>query len=546
MNLKSLSPELLKACFIAAAAKVDQNRQYINELNVFPVPDGDTGTNVSMTLNAALREVEEAACTMQSVSHAISQGTLKGARGNSGVIFSQLIRGFAKQIGDLKEASPMDLALGFRRGTDTAYKAVMKPKEGTILTVARGMADKIEELAPIYEDITELFEAVCAYGDEVLMSTPEMLPVLKEAGVVDSGGMALMTAVHGALSCLKGELTDTDIPVMSAPQVKEETGHVHISTDDIKFGYCTECIINLTKKFSAADKEELCSYLLGIGDSLVCVEDDDIVKLHVHTDHPGLAFEKALTYGSLSRLKVDNLREEHEELIYREEKAKEQAPLKELACVAVCAGEGLTDIFKELGADVVISGGQTMNPSIDDILTAAEKAHAKKVLVLPNNKNIILASKQAGECTDGRFEIITVPVKTVMEGVAAMVSFDREMTAEENAAQMERAAAAVKTGEVTYAVRKTTINGVDIEEGDIMGICGDSISAGRDLNTAAKEMTAAMVDEDSSLISVYYGDSVKEEVAEELAGELTKAFPLMDVELINGGQPVYYYFVSVE
>lgn len=561
MQTNVAGPELIRNCFMAACANVEKNKEYINELNVFPVPDGDTGTNVSMTLEAALKEVEKAPLTMGDVCKAISQGTLRGARGNSGVIFSQLLRGFTKAIRELPEVGPMDLAAGFKRGTDTAYKAVMKPKEGTILTVARGMSEKIEELAPACDDIYELLVKVCEYGDEVLAKTPEMLPVLKEAGVVDSGGMALMMAVHGAVSALSGENIDLAIPVSETREEKSSTegiGHVPISTDDIKFGYCTECIINLEKEFTPADKEELVSYLLGLGDSLVCVDDEDYVKIHVHTNHPGLVFEKGLTYGSLSRLKVDNLHEEHEERLLKEiNAAKEKAekenaekenaePLKDIACVAVCAGEGLCDIFRELGADYVIEGGQTMNPSINDILQAAKKAHAKEVIVLPNNKNIILASRQAEQCTDD-IRILTVPTKSVMQGITALMSYDPDSDSGSNAEAMTEAAQTVKSGEVTYAIRNTSIDGIEISEGDIMGLCdGKLYACGKGLNETTLTMIEKMADEDTSLISVYAGDSVSEEEQEALLADLRKKYPRIDVDLLPGGQPVYYYFVSVE
>lgn len=554
MQIKVAGPLLLKKCFMAACANVEKNKEYINELNVFPVPDGDTGTNVSMTLTAALSEVENAPLTMEAVCKAISQGTLRGARGNSGVIFSQLLRGFSKVIGERKEAGPKDFAAAFRRGTDTAYKAVMKPKEGTILTVARGMAEKMEELSESCEDITELFREVSAYGDEVLSRTPEMLPVLKEAGVVDSGGMALMMAMRGVCAALSGEDEGLSVPApkTAPPAGKVPETHTHISTDDIRFGYCTECIINLEKEFTASDKEALCSYLLGIGDSLVCVDDEEVVKIHVHTNHPGLVFEKGLEYGSLSRLKVDNLHEEHEEKLFKEAQARAQEttvkePQRERAVVAVCAGEGLSAIFRELGADFVIEGGQTMNPSIDDIIRACRKTDAKEVLVLPNNKNIILASRQAELCAEDGCKIVTVPTKSIVQGITALMSYDPETGTEENAASMLEAAGTVQSGEVTYAIRNTVIDGMEIREGDMMAICDGTIRAsGPDLNGVTLEMISSMVTEDSSLITVYYGQNVEKENAECLAAELEKKYRGLDIDLENGGQPVYYYFVSVE
>lgn len=561
MQYVTMDAALLKKCFLAAAANIEKNKEYINELNVFPVPDGDTGTNVSMTLMSAAQEVSGTPEKMFDVCRAISQGTLRGARGNSGVIFSQLLRGFTKTIREKETVTAEDLAAAFVRAKDTAYKAVMKPKEGTILTVARGMSEKIVELAPSAENITDLINEVVRYGGEVLDRTPEMLPVLKEAGVVDSGGMALMEAIRGAAAVLSG--TDGELlgkealpqdggqPVRSA---QDAAGHVHISTDDIKFGYCTECIVNLKDGTKASEVEELKKFLLSMGDSVVCVEDDGIVKVHVHTNHPGLVFEKGLELGSLSRLKVDNLHEEHAERLEREaakaaeeQKAVRREPSKEKAIVCVCAGAELAEMFRELGADVVIEGGQTMNPSIQDILDAAEKADAKEVYVLPNNKNIILASQQAGQNTDGRFEIITVPTRTVVQGLTAVMNFDPGLSSEANQEIMKEAVAGVKSGEVTYSIRSTTIDGFEIREGDIMGI-GDHgmLAAGKDLNEVTLEMIGKMTDEETSLISVYYGEEVDDARADELLSVLSLQYPMADVDVRRGGQPVYYYFISVE
>lgn len=548
---------LLKKCFTAACANIEKNKEFINELNVFPVPDGDTGTNVAMTLMSALSEVNAAPPELEAVCRAMSQGSLRGARGNSGVIFSQLIRGFTKALRESGEITAVSLSAAFKRASETAYKAVMKPKEGTILTVARGMNEKMQELFASCEDITVLFEEVVKYGDEVLLKTPDMLPVLKEAGVVDSGGMALMVAMKGALSSLKGEaseLTEGMNEASAAPSSHDISGHVHISTDDIKFGYCTECIVNLNKGINEDRIHEFKMFLSGIGDSVVCVEDEGLVKVHVHTNHPGLVFEKGLEMGSLSRLKVDNLHEEHEEKLFkeasrmaREKTEEEEQPLKERAVVAVCAGKELADTMRELGADYVVEGGQTMNPSIQDILSACEAAHAKEVFVLPNNKNIILASEQAGKNTDGRFSIITVPTKTVVQGISALLSYDPEMPSKELSEAMKDALSCVRSGEVTYAIRHTCIDGMEIKEGDIMGI-GDSgiLASGSDLNSVTMKMIDKMTDDDSAVIGIYYGADTDENTAAELKKMVAEKYSMCDVDLRKGGQPVYYYFVSVE
>ena len=543
MQEQKMSTALLRKCFLAAAANVEKNKETINELNVFPVPDGDTGTNVAMTLMSAVNDVNDAPDNMEEVLKAMSTGALKGARGNSGVIFSQLIRGFTKAIREAGDITPEILAAAFKHAAETAYKAVMKPKEGTILTVAKGMSDKITELLPEYrDDLNGLVMKVIEYGDEVLAKTPEMLPVLKEAGVVDSGGMALMVAMKGIASILTGKEAEVFDNVSLAAK-KQETKERHLSTDDIKFGYCTECIILLSENTPSDKVPELKSFLETLGDSIVCVEDDGVVKVHVHTDHPGRVFEKCLELGELSRIKVDNLREEHREVLAKEQ----QKPLKELAVVAVCAGSGLAEIFRLLGADYVVEGGQTMNPSIQDILNAAQKAHAKKVIVLPNNKNIILASSQAEKNTDGRFAIITVPSKTILQGVTAMMSYDPEADAASNAQAMTESLSAVKSGEVTYAVRNTSVDGFEIKKDDVMGIGDHGILAvGNDINEVTEQMIEKMVDDTTSLITVYAGEDVSDEMAEELRESLTAKFEKPDIDIQRGEQPVYYYLVSVE
>lgn len=554
MSVNTQDAQLLRRCFRGACANIEKNRELINELNVFPVPDGDTGTNVSMTLMSALNEVNAAPVELEAVCKAMSQGSLRGARGNSGVIFSQLIRGFSKALLEAGKIDRESLAASFKRAAETAYKAVMKPKEGTILTVARGMSERMQEKYTAYEDLVSLLEDVTVYGDEVLDKTPEMLPVLKEAGVVDSGGMALMTAMKGALSALKGEEPDISDTPAAKSSTASAAGHVHISTDDIKYGYCTECIVNLNEGTAPDKVHELKHFLLGIGDSVVCVEDEEVVKIHVHTNHPGLVFEKGLELGSLSRIKVDNLHEEHQEKLIRDasklaasEPAESEEPLKDRAIVAVCAGAEIADIMRELGADYVVEGGQTMNPSIQDILCACEKVRAKEVFVLPNNKNIILASEQAGKNTDGKFDVITVPTKTVVQGISAILSYDPELSTEEAVEAMTEALSNVRSGEVTYAIRNTCIDGMEIREGDFMGI-GDSgiLSAGNDLNTVTLEMIRKMTDEDSSVIGIYYGADTDEETALKLKAAVEAEYGMCDVDLRKGGQPVYYYFVSVE
>ncbi len=558
---------LLKRCFLAAAKNLENNKEYINELNVFPVPDGDTGTNMTMTIVSAAKAVSECPDDMGAVCHAISQGSLRGARGNSGVILSQLLRGFTKAIREHEEIDSSLMAAAFKRAVETAYKAVMKPKEGTILTVAKGMSEKASELCEGNDDLLSILEETVRYGDEVLQRTPDMLPVLKEAGVVDSGGEGLMTAMKGALRAILSpeesydelfEASEKDSSGSAGAAVSERKA---ISTDDIKFGYCTEFIINLERPMSEEEEADFKSFLESIGDSIVCVADDEMVKVHVHTNHPGQAFEKGLCYGSLSRMKVDNMREEHEEKLIKdasriaaeaaERKESEKAPElpsehKENGFVTVCAGAGLSEIFKGLGADYVIEGGQTMNPSTEDILEAVEKVNADNIFVLPNNKNIILAAEQAAKIADGK-NITVINTKTVPQGISAIIGYGEAMSPEENKEAMEEAAQSVKTGQVTYAVRNTSALGKEIKEGDIMGI-GDRgiLAVGEILNPTTLDMLKAMVDEDSELITVYRGEDVKEEDAEALCEDIRNAFPECEVELQYGGQPVYYYIVSVE
>ncbi len=571
MSMKDIDAHLLQRAFLSAAKGLEAKKEWINELNVFPVPDGDTGTNMTMTIMSAAREVagiEQP--TMENLAKAISSGSLRGARGNSGVILSQLLRGFTKEIKNADKINVTVLANAFVRATETAYKAVMKPKEGTILTVAKGMADKAVELVPQTDDVIEFAEKVIEQGDYVLSQTPEMLPVLKQAGVVDSGGQGLMQVLKGALDGLNGKEVDMTIPASTGAGVsamtsgKSAAGSSDIETADIKFGYCTEFIINLEKEYTEKDEHEFKAYLESLGDSIVVVSDDDVVKVHVHTNDPGLAIQKALTYGSLSRMKIDNMREEHHErLIQNAEKlAKEQKdqeerekaeqakaseePRKPAGFIAVSVGEGLSEIFRGIGADYIIEGGQTMNPSTEDMLSAIEKVNADVIYILPNNKNIILAAEQAKYLVEDK-KIVVVPSRTVPQGITALINFVPDQTPEENLETMKDEMARVKTGQITYAVRNTNIDGMEIHEGDIMGI-GDHgmLTVGTGIETVALDSLKAMADEESELVTIYYGSDVKEEDAQALLDKAKEAFPDLEIELQNGGQPIYYYMISVE
>ena len=551
----------LKKAFIAGANNLDNKKDYINELNVFPVPDGDTGTNMTMTIMSAKREVESCKETMSDIAKAMSTGSLRGARGNSGVILSQLLRGFSKKIGDKTEIGVIEIADAFQKAVETAYKAVMKPKEGTILTVARGIATKARECAGTDITLEEFCETIIKHGDEVLASTPELLPVLKEAGVVDSGGQGLMEVLKGAVDCILGRVVIADTKPSGAgvsgvdnPKYSEDL------SADIKFGYCTEFIINLEKPYGIKEEEDLKQFLESIGDSIVCVSDNEIVKIHVHTNHPGQAFEKGLTLGYLSNMKVDNMRLEHHEKVIkqaeREEAARQEAarqaekekqqPKKQYGFIAVSMGDGLKEFFTELGVDYVIEGGQTMNPSTEDMLNAIEKVHAENIFIFPNNKNVVLAANQAaGLCEDKN--IIVLATANAPQGISAMIAFDSTMTLEDNKNNMLEAVSNVKSGQVTYAVRDTSIDGKAIHEGDIMGI-GDKglVSVGNDISDVTFDLIKDAVDEDSELISIYYGADVKKEDAEAFAARVEESFPDCDVQNYYGGQPIYYYIVSVE
>ena len=553
MAVKTINTELLQKMFLAGAANLEAKKEFINELNVFPVPDGDTGTNMTLTILSAAKEVKALENPdMVAIAKAISSGSLRGARGNSGVILSQLLRGFTKEIREHKEIDTITLAKACERATATAYKAVMKPKEGTILTVAKGASQKAAELAETTEDLDTFISEVINYAQEVLEKTPEMLPVLKEAGVVDSGGQGLLEVMRGAYDAFQGKEIDYSAIEASAgtkmvkPSEQAET--------EIKFGYCTEFIIMLEKEFTAKDETEFKAYLESIGDSIVCVADDDIVKIHVHTNDPGLAIQKALTYGQLSRMKIDNMREEHQErlikdaekLAAQQAEAKKAEPRKEVGFIAVSIGEGMNEIFRELGADYIIEGGQTMNPSTEDMLNAIDQVNAEHIFILPNNKNIILAANQAQTLTEDK-DIIVVPSKTVPQGITAIINYMPDADAQTNLEAMIEGIGNVKTGQVTYAVRDTHIDDKEIHEGDIMGI-GDSgiLAVGQSVEETTKEMLAQLVDEDTELISLYYGQDVQEESAEKFAQEIEDLYPDVDVDVHSGGQPIYYYVLSVE
>lgn len=560
MSTSTIDAALLKKMFLAGAKNLEINKEWINDLNVFPVPDGDTGTNMTLTILSAAKEVSALETpTMESLAKSISSGSLRGARGNSGVILSQLFRGFTKEIKKVTEIDTVTLAAAMVRATETAYKAVMKPKEGTILTVAKGMSDKASELAQTDMELEEMMQAVIAYGDEVLSKTPDMLPVLKQAGVVDSGGQGLMQVVKGAVDAFMGKEIDVTSfeGAGSTSSAAAVSAGSELETADIKFGYCTEFIIMLEEGKAVYDEPELKAFLESIGDSIVCVSDDDIVKIHVHTNDPGLAIQKGLSYGSLTKMKIDNMREEHQEKLIKDaEKVaaqqKDDTPLpatepdKEYGFIAVSVGEGLSEIFTGLGVDYLIEGGQTMNPSTEDMLDAIHKVPAKNIFIYPNNKNIILAAEQAKYLTDDK-NIIVIPSKSVPQGITAILNFSPESTPEENEETMKEEMQLVKTAQITYAVRNTVIDDMDIHEGDIMGI-GDKgmLAVGTEVEPTVLDSIERMVDEDTTLISVYYGKDVTDEDAESLAEKLREKYPHMDVELNNGGQPIYYYIVSAE
>ena len=550
--MNTIDAKLLARMFLAGAKNLEVKKEWINELNVFPVPDGDTGTNMTLTIMSAVKEVNNLEdVQMTSLAKAISSGSLRGARGNSGVILSQLLRGFTKGIRDLEELDAVALARAVDKGVETAYKAVMKPKEGTILTVARGVADKALELAEDAEDLQTFLEDVLEEGRRVLAKTPDMLPVLKEAGVVDSGGQGLMVVLEGAFDAFMGKEVDLTFDGGESAKVVKITPQAEA---DIKFGYCTEFIIVLNKEFTAEDEVDFKAYLSSLGDSIVCVADDEVVKIHVHTNDPGLAIQRALTYGSLSRIKIDNMREEHQEKLIKDaekiasQQAEEaaKAPKKEVGFISVSIGEGFGQIFRDLGVDYLIEGGQTMNPSTEDMLNAISKVNAEHIFILPNNKNIILAANQAKALTKDK-DIIVIPTKTVPQGITAVINYVPEKSVEDNEKDMTEEITRVKTGQITYAVRDTHIDDKEIHEGDIMGI-GDHgmLAVGKEVAAVAKETVEQMVDDETELISIYYGEGFTEEEAEKLAGELEEQYDYCDVEVNCGGQPIYYCIISVE
>lgn len=550
--MNTIDAKLLARMFLAGAKNLEVKKEWINELNVFPVPDGDTGTNMTLTIMSAVKEVNNLEdVQMTSLAKAISSGSLRGARGNSGVILSQLLRGFTKGIRDLEELDAVALARAVDKGVETAYKAVMKPKEGTILTVARGVADKALELAEDAEDLQTFLEDVLEEGRRVLAKTPDMLPVLKEAGVVDSGGQGLMVVLEGAFDAFMGKEVDLTFDGGESAKVVKITPQAEA---DIKFGYCTEFIIVLNKEFTAEDEVDFKAYLSSLGDSIVCVADYEVVKIHVHTNDPGLAIQRALTYGSLSRIKIDNMREEHQEKLIKDaekiaaQQAEEaaKAPKKEVGFISVSIGEGFGQIFRDLGVDYLIEGGQTMNPSTEDMLNAISKVNAEHIFILPNNKNIILAANQAKALTKDK-DIIVIPTKTVPQGITAVINYVPEKSVEDNEKDMTEEITRVKTGQITYAVRDTHIDDKEIHEGDIMGI-GDHgmLAVGKEVAAVAKETVEQMVDDETELISIYYGEGFTEEEAEKLAGELEEQYDYCDVEVNCGGQPIYYCIISVE
>ena len=614
MEVTTINAELFARMFLAGANNLEAKKEWINELNVFPVPDGDTGTNMSMTIMSAAKEVAAIENpTMASLAKAISSGSLRGARGNSGVILSQLFRGFTKVIAEYDELNVQILSDAFQKGTETAYKAVMKPKEGTILTVAKGMSDKAAELGEETDDLAYFCEEIIKEGDHVLSKTPDMLPVLKQAGVVDSGGQGLMQVLKGAFDALMGKEVDYTIETVSTGSSSQGTASnpyidaqaeqeitftyctqflimlehpftenqetefksylesigdsiVVVADDEITFTYCTQFLIMLEHPFTENQETEFKSYLESIGDSIVVVADDEIVKVHVHTNDPGMAMQRGLTYGSLTTIIIENMRLERDEKISamkekemqstanaeNEIRAAEEnepevpAEEKEMGFISVSIGEGINEIFRGLGVDYIIEGGQTMNPSTEDMLNAIEKVNAKNIFILPNNKNIIMAANQAASLTEDK-NIIVIPTKTIPQGITALVNYIPDSTPEDNAERMGEEIQLVKTGQVTYAVRDTVIDDKEIKQDDYMGI-GDKgiLSVGTDMEKTVLEMIGEMIDEDSAILSIYYGEEMNEDSANEIAEKVEEEYPDVEVEVHYGGQPIYYYVISVE
>ncbi len=566
MIIKTIDAAVIQKCFLAGAGAMDAKKEIINDLNVFPVPDGDTGTNMTMTIMSAAKEVaalEEP--DMPRLCKAISGGSLRGARGNSGVILSQLLRGFTKEIAGQDTVDVSTLTRAFERAVETAYRAVMKPKEGTILTVARVGAEKALELSERTDNLVELVNAVLLHMRDVLEQTPDMLPVLKEAGVVDSGGEGLLTILEGAYDALLGKDVDYEVSEDAAAISPERAAGGSEAGADIRFGYCTEFIIMLEKEFHSKEEQEFKAYLESIGDSIVCVADEDLVKIHVHTNDPGLAIQKALTYGSLTRMKIDNMREEHNERVIKdaekkaaeqkeeariqtEEPKRETAPMehKKDGFISVSVGDGLSNIFRELGVDIVIEGGQTMNPSTEDILGAIQQINADNVFILPNNSNIILAAEQAKDLDEEK-NVIVIPSRNIPQGIAAMVNYAEGLGLSENIEAMMEALSTVQSGQVTYAVRDTAVDGREIKAGDIMGLSDKTIEAvGSDVVETAIKLLKKMMNEESELVTIYYGEEGNEKDAERIAAAVQEMDSEVEVEIQYGGQPIYYYFVSVE
>lgn len=590
LSATTLDAKAVARMLLAGASELNSQKDRINELNVFPVPDGDTGTNMTLTIMSAAKEVLALGdeYDMQSLCKAISMGSLRGARGNSGVILSQLLRGLTKEIRDHETIDAKIIALAFNRACETAYKAVMKPKEGTILTLAKGVAAKAAETCDSAEDLESFVGGIVEHADAVLQTTPDLLPVLKQAGVVDSGGQGLLAVLTGAYNELLGKAGEFNADSLSGGKPKE-TGinRDAVANAEIKYGYCTEFIILLERVFNAKNERDFKAYLESIGDSIVCVAMDEVVKVHVHTNHPGLAFEKALTFGSLTSMKIDNMREEHTERLFKLDEGKyverdpseldltgpagtangpipgstikpvteaegagddmqKTAERKKDGFIAVSVGAGLDEIFKGLGVDEIISGGQTMNPSTEDMINAIERVNAENIFIFPNNKNIILAANQASELSDDK-NIVVIPTKTVPQGIAALINYMPDLSAEENAKAMKEQIGNVRSGEVTYSVRDTMIDDKEIRSGDIMGIGDSSILAvGKDVEKVTVEMTESLITEDDSLVSIYYGEDVEEKDAEKLMKKLSKRHPDLEFEIHQGGQPIYYYIISVE
>ena len=566
MEITTINAEALAKAFLAGAKNLDAKKEWINELNVFPVPDGDTGTNMSMTIMSAAKEVAALEHPdMKTLAKAISSGSLRGARGNSGVILSQLFRGFTKVIAEYDEIDVQILSEAFQKAVETAYKAVMKPKEGTILTVAKGMANRALELADETEDVKIFCEGVIKEGDHVLARTPDMLPVLKQAGVVDSGGQGLMQVIKGAFDSVLGKEIDYEIEMPTERAASEENSFSYNieaqASQEIKFAYCTQFLIMLGKPMSTKQESAFKSYLEEIGDSIVVVADDEIVKVHVHTNDPGLAMQKGLTYGSLTTIIIENMKLERDEKINALKEKEMQAaggseteetpqapkePPKEMGFISVSIGEGINEIFNGLGVDYIIEGGQTMNPSTEDMLNAIEKVNAKSIFILPNNKNIILAANQAASLVEDK-KIIVIPTKTIPQGITALINFIPDSTPEENEERMNAEIGTVKTGQVTYAVRDTVIDDKEIKQDDYMGIGDDGIlSVGQELTATVHDMVAQLIDEDSAIVSVYYGADVDEDAANAIGAKIEEDYPDVEVEVHSGGQPIYYYVISVE